>query len=199
MYARRREFNDLAPLTPAQSGLQHALLLTGAGDKNAFGTVYTLTFSKLSATCIRICGDRDAAEDVTSEVYATVWKRASQFDPERGSSIAWLSAIARNRSLDWRRSQRPMTNDELDQIEDDAPSALDAVIKQQQWQRVLKELAQLSAREREHLHAAFVDGESYVAIARRDGIPLGTMKYWMRRALMKVRSAVEEQALGYRA
>ena len=134
-----------------------------------------------------------------SEVYATVWKRASQFDPERGSSIAWLSAIARNRSLDWRRSQRPMTNDELDQIEDDAPSALDAVIKQQQWQRVLKELAQLSAREREHLHAAFVDGKSYDALAKRDGIPLGTMKSWMRRALMRVRSAVEEQALGYRA
>ena len=173
--------------------------MTGTGDKDAFSTVYALTFSKLFANCVRICGDRGAAEDVMSEVYATVWKRASQFDPERGSSIAWLSAIARNRSLDWRRSQRPMTNDELDQIEDDAPSALDAVITQQQWQRVLKELAQLSAREREHLHAAFVDGKSYDALAKRDGIPLGTMKSWMRRALMKVRSAVEEQALGYRA
>ena len=56
----------------ARMALVEALVATGNEDRNAFRTVYRLTSAKLFGVCLRICGDRQAAEDVLSEVYLTV-------------------------------------------------------------------------------------------------------------------------------
>ena len=81
-----------------------ALARVAAGERNALQTTYRLTSAKLFGVCLRICGDRRAAEDVLSEVYLTIWKRAGAFEPGRASPITWLATIARNRAIDWRRS-----------------------------------------------------------------------------------------------
>ncbi len=56
--------------------LAEALTRTGTEDREAFRTVYTLTCDKLFGICVRVCGERAAAEDVLAEVYLTIWKRA---------------------------------------------------------------------------------------------------------------------------
>ncbi|HEU4876386.1 MAG TPA: sigma factor, partial [Sphingomicrobium sp.] len=83
-----------APSTPdadaARQRLVEALIATGAEDRSAFRTLYGLTSAKLFGVCLRICGERQAAEDVLSEVYLTVWKRAGAYEPGRASPISWL-------------------------------------------------------------------------------------------------------------
>ena len=77
------------------------------GDERALRDVYDATSAKLFGVCLRISGDRDAAEDILQQVYLKVWDRAGRFDAERASPITWLCTIARNTAIDWRRSAPP--------------------------------------------------------------------------------------------
>ena len=98
----------------------------GQEDRVALARLYELTSAKLFGICVRICGERQAAEDVLQEVYLIIWKRAAGFEPGRASPITWLATIARNRAIDWRRAQgkRVMTTiDEALPLADDRPLA----------------------------------------------------------------------------
>ena len=100
----------MTPLHPdaakARERLTEALVRTGTEDRAAFSELYDLTSAKLFGICLRICGERQAAEDVLHEVYLTIWKRAGAYEPGRASPITWLATIARNRSIDWRRARK---------------------------------------------------------------------------------------------
>ena len=80
--------------------LAQALAAVAGGDRGAFERVYTATSAKLFGVCLRVLPDRDEAEDVLQEVYATVWRKAGQFDASRASPITWLAMIARNKAID---------------------------------------------------------------------------------------------------
>ncbi len=80
--------------------LAQALAAVAGGDRRAFERVYTATSAKLFGVCLRVLPDREEAEDVLQEVYATVWRKAGQFDASRASAITWLAMIARNRAID---------------------------------------------------------------------------------------------------
>ena len=81
-----------------------ALARAAAGDQEGLREVYRATSAKLFGVCLRICQDREAAEDVLQQVYIKVWDRAGRFDAMRASPITWLCAIARNSALDWCRA-----------------------------------------------------------------------------------------------
>lgn len=177
----------------ARARLVEALVATGGEDRAAFRTLYQLTSAKLFGVCLRICGDRQAAEDVLSDVYMTVWKRAGAFEPGRASPISWLATIARNRAIDWRRSaaRRPSgAVDEISEIADDAPSAVDRLLLDERERRLYGCLDQLEDRQRDAIRTAFFDGLTYAEIAARRDVPLGTMKSWVRRGLLRLRDCL---------
>ena len=177
----------------ARERLTDALVRTGAQDNRAFRLVYQLTAAKLFGICLRICGERKAAEDVLQDVYLTVWTRASGFDASRGSAIAWLSTIARNRSIDWRRSNRPAStsDDVLAGIADSAPSAPDMMLLDERERLLHLCLEQLEERQRASIRTAFFDGLTYAELAERAAVPLGTMKSWVRRGLLRLRECLD--------
>src|SRR5438045_3394595 len=77
-----------------------------AGSETALATLYDRYSASVFATAHRTSGDRGVADDVVQETFLTLWNRAEQFDPSRGSLIAWLSTIARNRTIDHLRATR---------------------------------------------------------------------------------------------
>jgi RNA polymerase sigma-70 factor (ECF subfamily) len=166
-----------------------------AGDRTALQTVYRLTSAKLFGVCLRILGERGEAEDVLQEVYITVWRNAAAFDPERASPITWLVAIARNRSIDRLRAgakarrMQPI-GDALD-VSDAAPSALAQVESGEEHKRLLDCLGELEPRHAAAIRGAFLDGATYEELAQRVDVPLGTMKSWIRRSLMRLRDCLE--------
>jgi RNA polymerase sigma factor (sigma-70 family) len=81
-----------------------ALAQVADGDQLALREVYDSTCAKLFGVCLRICQDREAAEDVLQNVYIEIWHRAGRFDGTRASPVTWLCAIARNAAIDWRRA-----------------------------------------------------------------------------------------------
>lgn len=175
--------------------LAAALIQAGRGDRSAFRRVYDATSAKLFGVCLRILGDRQAAEDVLQDAYVTVWRKAASFDATRASPITWLATIARNRSIDRLRSAavrpagRPL--DEAAEIRDEAPAA-DAVVQAgQEATRLYGCLETLEDRSRAAIRTAFFEGETYETLAERFGVPLGTMKSWIRRGLQKLKGCLE--------
>jgi RNA polymerase sigma factor (sigma-70 family) len=175
--------------------LAAALVRVAGGDRAALRLVYQDTSAKLFGVCLRILKDRSEAEDVLQDVYVTVWRKAASFDPARASPITWMVAIARNRSIDRLRSRaaggRLEPIEAADVVSDPAPAALERVEMAQQQQRLARCLEELEARHATAIRAAFLDGATYEQLAGRMNVPLGTMKSWIRRALLKLRACLE--------
>lgn len=175
--------------------LAQALGRAGRGDRSAFKIVYEATSAKLMGVCLRILGDRQLAEDVLQDTYLTVWRKAGDFDPARASPITWLATIARNRSIDRLRSAggRVLTApvEVLESQPDDSPLASEAVETDQEAQRLRACLDELEDRASSAIRTAFFDGVTYEQLAEREGTPLGTMKSWIRRGLLRLRSCLE--------
>lgn len=177
----------------ARQRLVEALVATGGEDRAAFRTLYRLTSAKLFGVCLRICGERQGAEDVLSDVYLTVWKRAGAYEPGRASPISWLATIARNRAIDWRRAtaRRPSAPLEAGvEIADDAPSSVDRLLHDEERKRLYGCLDQLDDRQRDAIRTAFFDGVTYAELAERRSVPLGTMKSWVRRGLARLKDCL---------
>ena len=179
----------------SRSQLAAALARVAAGDRAALRIVYQDTSAKLFGVCLRILNDRSEAEDVLQDVYVTVWRKAATFDPARASPITWLVAIARNRAIDRLRSSAASRRSEpiesAEDVRDEAPAALDLVVAAEQRERLKACLGELEERQAQVIRSAFLDGATYEQLARRMSVPLGTMKSWIRRGLMKLRACLE--------
>jgi RNA polymerase sigma factor (sigma-70 family) len=179
----------------ARNQLAAALARVAGGDRAALRLVYQDTSAKLFGVCLRILNDRSEAEDVLQEVYVTVWRKAAAFDPGRASPITWMVAIARNRAIDRLRSsavsRRTDPIEAADAVSDPAPAASERVELAQQHQRLAGCLEELEARHSAAIRAAFLDGATYEELAARMNVPLGTMKSWIRRGLLKLRACLE--------
>ena len=177
-----------------RSQLAAALVRVAGGDRAALRLVYQDTSAKLFGVCLRILKDRGEAEDVLQEVFLTVWRKAASFDPGRASPITWMVAIARNRAIDRLRASavsRMEPIESADAVSDPAPAAVERVEMAQQHQRLSRCLAELEARHASAIRAAFLDGTTYEELAASMSVPLGTMKSWIRRGLLKLRACLE--------
>jgi RNA polymerase sigma-70 factor, ECF subfamily len=173
-----------------------ALARIPAGDRAALQTVCRLTSAKLFGVCLRILGERGEAEDVLQEVYVTVWRKAADFDAARASPMTWLIAITRNRAIDRLRatkaSRRMDPIDAAGDVADSAPVADRALESAQETARLHTCLDGLEICERAALRGAFFDGNTYEDLATRMAVPLGTMKSWIRRAMMKLKNCLQQ-------
>lgn len=178
----------------ARARLVEALVATGQEDRAAFRTLYKLTSSKLFGVILRICNNRQAAEEVLSDVYLTIWRRAGAFEPGRASPISWLATIARNRAIDWRRATGRalyIPLDEVPELVDDQPSAIDTMLVDESERALHLCVDQLDERQRAAIRSAFFDGLTYAEIAERQAVPLGTMKSWVRRGLIRLKDCLD--------
>ena len=181
--------------TADRQRLSSALQQVAAGDKAALQRVYDQTAAKLFGICVRILKDRTEAEDVLQDVYLTIWRRAGSFDADRGiSPITWLAALARNRSIDRLRASKAHLSRPLELVaeaQDPAPLASDAIERDQTHERLSGCLGELEPDHAGYIRAAFFDGHTYASLADAAGAPLGTMKSWVRRALLRLRTCLE--------
>ncbi len=186
--------------------LSQLLSRAGLGDRAAFATLYELSSSHLFAVVLRICRDRAQAEDILQEVYVNVWRSAGGFDAAQSQPLTWLTSIARNRAIDGlRRAQtQPQLqsattdNDEdpdvYDTTADDQPGPLDLLSRASDARALSHCMEDLSAPQRQSLALAFYDGLSHAEVADKMGEPLGTVKSWVRRALLSLKSCLENAA-----
>ena len=187
------EMNSGATSSHAGDELATMLESVARGDRQAFARLYERTSAKLYGICLRLLGNEAEAEDVLQDVYVTVWQKAERFDRGRASPITWLAVVARNKGIDRlrRRSNRAEPIEAASEIEDDSPLPFELVGLKQEAARLSHCLDQLEERPRAMIRAAFLDGATYPELAEREGVPLGTMKSWIRRAMQRLRGCLE--------
>ncbi|KMS58883.1 RNA polymerase sigma factor [Novosphingobium barchaimii LL02] len=174
----------------ARTTLAAALGQAGAGDVSALRRVYDLTSAKLFGICFRISGDREAAEDILQDVYVKIWRRAATFDASRASPVSWLATIAHNAAIDWRRAQPrydAAPQGAFDAVADDAPRADDVMVEDEQRLRLLACLNGLEQQHAEAIRSTFLGGLTYQQLADHLQTPLGTIKSWIRRGMLKLK------------
>jgi RNA polymerase sigma-70 factor (ECF subfamily) len=171
------------------------LLVAVAGqDRTAFRALYDRTSGKLLAIILRICRERSAAEDILQEVYVQIWRRAETFDPELGTGQAWLSILARRRAIDYIRSlgrvDRVATETELDMLET-LPARASGAENLSDLRILMRCIGRLNPQHGKAILLAYYDGWSREDLARHFGTPDGTIKAWLRRGLMSLRTCMD--------
>ena len=163
------------------------------GDRRAFARLYERTSAKLYGICIRLLGNEAEAEEVLQDLYVTVWQKAGRFDRGRASPITWLAVLARNKGIDRlrRRATKAEPIEAAASVADDSPLPFELVHQRQEAGRLADCLEELDERPRAMIRAAFLDGATYSELAEREGVPLGTMKSWIRRAMQRLRGCLE--------
>lgn len=186
---------DRAAADADRQALVRALVRVAEGSEPALRDVYSRTSAKLFGICLRILSDRQEAEDALQDIYLTIWKRAGTYDAERASPVTWLATIARNRAIDRLRARgvRPFaTLDAAADVADARPDALAGIEAAQERDRLARCLDTLEARQAGAIRAAFFGGLTYSELADAGAVPLGTMKSWVRRGLLRLKACLGE-------
>jgi RNA polymerase sigma-70 factor (ECF subfamily) len=172
--------------------LAKLLAAVAGGDRQALRAVYERQSVRLFGVANAILRDRDTAADALQEAFLRIARRAAQFDPARGAAEAWLAAIVRHAALDIIRSRgREIPTDDPglgDSVVE--PDALDRIAANADGRRLRDCLSALEAKNREGIVLAFVHGLSHAQVAARLELPLGTVKAWIRRGLMRLRECL---------
>lgn len=135
--------------------------------------------------------DATLAEECAQDVMATVWHKAHLFDPARASVSTWIFTIARNKRIDALRKQRQPQPEDLYWMEEYEPDH-EAVLGLQQEADILSEaLAKLPEKQRTLVEQAYFGDLSHSEIAKKTGLPLGTIKSRIRLALERLRHSMK--------
>ncbi|HEU6444844.1 MAG TPA: sigma-70 family RNA polymerase sigma factor [Gaiellaceae bacterium] len=165
--------------------------MVGSGDRSAFDALYRRYARPVFGLALRRLGDRGRAEDAVQETFASVWRAASTYKPERGPGAPWLYAVARNAIVDNGRARREPPVDAPEEMADDEGPADRAESGWVAW-RVHRALAELPENERQVIELAYWGGRSQSEIADALGIPLGTVKTRTRTGLSRLAALLED-------
>ena len=159
-------------------------------DKAAFGEIFRHFAPRVKGFLMKSGADASLAEETTQEVMATIWRKAHLFDPGRASVATWIFTIARNRRIDALRKQRRPEPEDLPWGPQAEPDQADAMILQQETEKLEQALASLPEKQRVLIEKAYFGDLSHSEIASDTGLPLGTIKSRIRLALDRLRHAM---------
>jgi RNA polymerase sigma-70 factor (ECF subfamily) len=167
------------------------------GDQVALHALYDRASRIVFTLALRITANPETAEELTVDVFHDVWRRASSYDPEAGTVIAWIMNQARSRAIDRlrfeNRKKRAHVNGGASPPEPQ-PDPRDVLELRQQGELLRAALVALTADEREAIEATFFAGLTHVEAANRLNQPLGTVKTRIRSGLYKLRSSLSPEA-----
>jgi RNA polymerase sigma-70 factor (ECF subfamily) len=177
---------------PPEIELAQLLQRCAAHDSAAFRALYDKTSPILFARLLRMLRRRSVAEEALQDVYVRIWERAAQYEAHRGRALAWMVTIARYCAIDLMRRER-MTlvgDDALSEVADETAGAEPVVDKPNNFDECI---GQLPENTRNCLTLAFVEGRSHDEIARLTSNPLGSVKSWIRRGLMSLKTCLSAE------
>jgi len=175
-----------------QAELPELLAKCAQGDRFAFRRLYELQGARLFGVALRVTRQSALAADAVQDAFIQVWQNASRFDPERGNVETWLLSLVRYRALDIaRRRVREEPSAEIPEQTDPDPDPLARLESATEAVELRRCLETLEPERRRLVSMAFVDGLTHSELADRLGMPLGTVKSWIRRALASLKRCLE--------
>jgi RNA polymerase sigma-70 factor (ECF subfamily) len=163
-------------------------------DRAAFARLYEATSAKLFGVALRILRREDWAEEVLQECYVSIWTHAPDYRAGLAAPMTWMTSIVRNRCLDWLRRPRLEVEDQDGALAEGTPSERPGPLAEleriKDAQALARCLQALEARQRQAIALAFYDGLSHAELASHLREPLGTVKTWVRRGLLRLKDCL---------
>ena len=175
--------------------LETLLARVALRERAAFEALYSATSAKLLGVIFRVLKDRAEAEEVLQEVYIRIWHKADRFAANQYSPMTWLITVARNMAIDRLRARKGGATRDLDalpELADPAPTPEGAALAASEARRIVACLAGLEPARADAVRGAYLEGLSYAALAERHGVPLNTMRTWLRRSLIALRECLAQ-------
>lgn len=164
------------------------------GDRQAFDALYEDTCARLYGIAFAIIKDDVEAEEALQDAYLQVWRRAASFNRSQGTASVWLASVTRNAAIDRLRKGRNRREQQLDwedTLETRAPSPEALAAVSTDTQRLHDCLRQLEPERARLLRKAYLKGLTHAELAKSTKKPIGTIKSWIRRSLLKLRECLE--------
>jgi RNA polymerase sigma-70 factor (ECF subfamily) len=190
--------------TPEQNRRLQELLAAAARHDSAsvaaFATLYQLTGAKLFSVALRILRREDWAEEVLQECYVSIWKHCADYQLQLSAPMTWMTSIVRNRCLDLLR--RPNLEDPTDDdgafdaFESTEPGPLSELERNTEAAAIARCMGALEEKQAAAIRMAFFDGLTHVELAEKLQQPLGTVKTWVRRGMMKLKECLGAAGIG---
>jgi RNA polymerase sigma-70 factor, ECF subfamily len=169
-------------------------------DTGALAELYDRHSRLLFGLILRIAGDRAETEEILQEAFLRVWTRAEIYDGRVGGPLPWIVRVARNIAIDRLRARRTRaaidtaapaerTAEAVPASDIQSPEAI--VLDAERRQALTGALAGLPVEQRQLIEAAFFEGYTHSEIARRFGLPLGTVKTRIRAGMIAMRQRLE--------
>lgn len=165
-------------------------------DVDAFEQLYDRHSRIVYRLVLRIVQQDSTAEEVVQEVFLQLWRNAGQYDTRRGPFAPWLMALARNRALDHlrlkseRQRRREDPSEELPPVIS-FPQFEQALDEKRRAERVRALIGSLNPQQKRAIELAYFEGLSHSEIAEALKEPLGTVKSWIRNALLRLKEELQ--------
>lgn len=177
------------------------VMLVARGDAAALEELYERYSRPVFSMAFSLLRDQSTAEDVSQEVFVSLWRRAGRFDPERGVFRHWFLHLAHNRVIDEIRKRKRVAVHSADKTPEDVEYLLEApgntadqAITAVMFGSAADALRSLPEAQRTAVVMAYLEGATQQEIANRTGVPLGTVKTRLRLGLIKLREQLSEPA-----
>lgn len=173
--------------------LDRALLACARGERDGLRALYDAEAPRMLGVAMRMLRRQALAEEAVQDAFVQIWRRADSFDPARGGARTWIYAVLRNRVLNILRGEN-----RTELVEDFEPMGLAsgeedpeaAIARLSEVGALRRCLQQLEPHRRRLVVLAYMHGLSHGELAGRHGVPLGTMKSWLRRSLLALRECM---------
>lgn len=188
--------DDLVARRPRMTrpGEEHDRLIVAvarARDRDAFARLFEHFAPRLKAYLIRAGASDAAAEEFAQDAMLTVWRKADLFDCTRAGAATWIFTIARNRRLDSLRKDARAPLLDLAPAPEDPDRPDDLFESVEEAERLRTAMGDLTPDQAELLRLSFFHDQPHSVIAERLGLPLGTVKSRIRKAMIKLRVALQ--------
>jgi RNA polymerase sigma-70 factor (ECF subfamily) len=173
--------------------LEDAIRRAANGDQLAVREIYDAEAPRMLGVALRLVRRRALAEEAVHDTFVQLWRKGASYDSTRGEARSWLYAILRNRSLNILRDENrtdlveDFTSMEAQTPEEDAEAA---VIRLSDAGALKRCLERLDPVRRRAILLAYVEGLTHGELAGRLGVPLGTVKSWIRRSLTSLKECM---------
>jgi RNA polymerase sigma-70 factor, ECF subfamily len=168
------------------------MVLVEGADADAFAALYDRHCRLAYSVAHKLTGEKHSAEDLTQEAFIKVWRSAQRYRPERGSVRTWILSVVRNQRIDLLRAKATRCRMQ-EKVEASAPRSEPSEAFAQVWHearqgRLREALDALPHVQQQVLELAHFSDLTHPEIAKRLGLPLGTVKGRMRLGLEKLRN-----------
>ena len=187
----KRRSKDSAVAGPDE--MERAIVEAAQRDSRRFGDIYERNFERVYAFILKRVGDRDAAQDLTSDVFHSALENIGKFEWRGAPFAAWLFRIAANAIVDRGRRAARFESAKLLGAFDDPSCDENDIAEAEHRARLFKLVDELPADQCRVITMRFAEEKSIAEIAKKIGRSEGAVKQLQFRALQALRKMVAKR------